>query len=236
VSRALALRRQADLRLPLPCLPHALAQAFPHPCSHLAPACCGRAPRARRLVPGLVEGASKAEGLGNTFLGHIRSVEALIHVVRCFESADVQHVLGAADPARDIEIINTELLLADLQLLDKDRSQMEKKEYLVAMGLERSSLARLVEAAYRLLDLITFYTITTDLQARTLRRGPTAPQAAGRIHSDFERGFIRAEVFHFEDLLKAGSDHHVREMGLLRTEGKGYVVQDGDIIHFLFNV
>ena len=289
-------------------------------------------------VAGLVEGASKGEGLGNTFLGHIRSVEALIHVVRCFESADAQHVLGAVDPGRDIEIINTELLLADLQLLDKDRSQMEKKakagdreaaariqtlaamtahlnagkllrsfemneaarelvreyglitakpvlyvvnlgeegcppelldrvqrlaegegarvvpisgkleeeiselppeekkEYLEAMGLERSGLERLVESAYRLLDLITFYTITTDLQAWTLRRGSTAPQAAGRIHSDFERGFIRAEVFHFDDLIKAGSDHHAREMGLLRTEGKGYVVQDGDIIHFLFNV
>ena len=289
-------------------------------------------------VAGLVKGASRGEGLGNTFLGHIRNVEALIHVVRCFESPDAQHVMGGVDPLRDIEIINTELLLADQQLLEKDRGQMEKKaqggdreaagrlstleamiehlnagrllrsfessetarelarhyglitakpvlyavnvgeegckpalleqvrrfaddegaqvvpitgkleeeiselppeeksEYLKAMGLERSGLERLVESAYRLLDLITFYTITTDLQAWTVREGTAAPQAAGRIHGDFERGFIRAEVFHFDDLLRAGSDHRIREMGLLRTEGKGYLVKDGDVIHFLFNV
>jgi GTP-binding protein YchF len=289
-------------------------------------------------VAGLVEGASKGEGLGNTFLGHIRSVEAMIHVVRCFESADAQHVIGTVDPLRDIGIINTELLLADQQLLENNRGQIEKKaqagdreaaartpvmaamiehldggkrlrsfemndivselvreyglitaksvlyvlnvgeegcdpalleqvhgcaaeegaevvaisgkleeeiselpaeekkEYLEAMGLERSGLERLIESAYRLLDLITFYTFTTDLQAWTVRRGTTAPRAAGRIHSDFEHGFVRAEVFRFDDLLQAGSDHHIREKGLLRTEGKSYLVQDGDIIHFLFNV
>jgi GTP-binding protein YchF len=289
-------------------------------------------------VAGLVQGASKGEGLGNTFLGHIRTVDALIHVVRCFESGDAQHVMGSVDPLRDIQIIETELLLSDLQLLERDRGRMEKRaqggdreaaghiqtlqamiehlnqgrllrsfemtdsawelvqeyglitakpvlyaanveegggdaaqrealeryaaaqgaelvsitgkleeeiselpaeekrEYLAAMGLERSGLERLVEAAYRLLDLVTFYTITTDLQAWTVRRGTHAPQAAGRIHSDFERGFIRAEVFHYDDLLRAGDEHHIRELGLMRSEGKGYVVQDGDVIHFLFNV
>ncbi|MBN2551265.1 MAG: redox-regulated ATPase YchF [Spirochaetales bacterium] len=289
-------------------------------------------------VAGLVEGASRGEGLGNTFLGHIRSVEAMIHVVRCFESGDAQNVLGTVDPLRDIDIINTELLLADQQLLENNRGQIEKKaqggdreaadrapvmaamiehldggrllrsfqmsdtatelvreyglitaksvlyvlnvgeegcdptlleqvhgyaagegaevvaisgkleeeiselaaeekkEYLEAMGLGRSGLERLIESAYRLLDLITFYTFTTDLQAWTVRRGTTAPQAAGRIHSDFEHGFVRAEVFHFDDLLRAGDDHHIREKGLLRTEGRSYVVRDGDIIHFLFNV
>jgi GTP-binding protein YchF len=289
-------------------------------------------------VAGLVEGASKGEGLGNTFLGHIRSVEAMIHVVRCFESSDAQHVLETVDPLRDIQIINTELLLADLQLLENNRGQVEKKaqggdreaaarapvmaamighlnggellrsfemsdtaselvreyglitaksvlyvlnvgeeevdpasaervrshaaaesaevviisgkleeeiselpaeekkDYLEAMGLQRSGLERLIESAYRLLDLITFYTFTTDLQAWTVRRGTSAPQAAGRIHTDFEQGFVRAEVFHFDDLLQAGSDHYIREKGMLRTEGKGYIVQDGDIIHFLFNV
>ena len=289
-------------------------------------------------VAGLVEGASRGEGLGNTFLGHIRSVEAMIHVVRCFDSGDAQHLLGSVDPLRDIDIINTELLLADQQLLENNRGQIEKKaqggdreaaarapvmaamiehldggkllrsfqmsdaaaqlvreyglitaksvlyvlnvgeegcdpallermhgyaagegaevvvisgkleeeiselpaeekkEYLEAMGLERSGLERLIESAYRLLDLITFYTLTTDLQAWTVRRGTTAPQAAGRIHSDFEHGFVRAEVFHFDDLLRAGDDHHIREQGLLRTEGRSYVVRDGDVIHFLFNV
>jgi GTP-binding protein YchF len=289
-------------------------------------------------VAGLVAGASRGEGLGNTFLGHIRTVEAMIHVVRCFDSPDAQHVLGTVDPLRDIEIINTELLLADRELLESNAGQMEKKaqggdrdaaarapvmaamiehlnaggllrsfamddtarelvrefglitakpvlyvvntgeepcdpaslgrvhsyaegeeaqvvqisgkleeeiselpaseksEYLRAMGLERSGLERLVESAYRLLDLITFYTITTDLQAWTIRQGTAAPRAAGKIHSDFERGFIRAEVFHFQDLLAAGSELRIREQGLLRTEGKGYVVQDGDIIHFLFNL
>jgi GTP-binding protein YchF len=289
-------------------------------------------------VAGLVAGASRGEGLGNTFLGHIRNVEAMIHVVRCFESEDAQHVLGRVDPLRDIEVINAELMLADQQLLENNLGQVEKKaqggdreaasrapvmaamvqhlnagrllrsfamgdparellgeyglitakpvlyalnigeegcdstlleqvrafaaaeeaqvvqisgkleeeiselpagekkEFLDAMGLERSGLERLVESAYRLLDLITFYTITTDLQAWTVRRGTAAPQAAGKIHSDFERGFIRAEVFRFQDLLEAGSDHRIRDQGLLRTEGKGYVVQDGDIIHFLFNV
>lgn len=291
-------------------------------------------------VAGLVRGASHGEGLGNTFLGHIRGVDALVHVVRCFQSAEAQHVLGSMDPVRDVEIIRTELLLADLQLLERDHSRVQKRaqggdreaaariqtlkamidhlnrgevlrrfpasevasaivaeyglitakpvlyvanlgeeatggggggglealrrhaeaegagvvaitgkleeeiselpaadkaEYLKAMGLEHSSLERLIEAAYRLLDLVTFYTITTDLQAWTVRRGATAPQAAGRIHSDFERGFIRAEVFRCEDLFAAGDEHKVREQGHLRSEGRSYVIQDGDVVHFLFH-
>jgi len=286
-------------------------------------------------VAGLVPGASRGEGLGNTFLGHIRGVDALLHVVRCFQSAEAQHVMGSLDPVRDGEIIRTELLLADLQLLERDRGRVEKRaqggdhgaaariqtlaamiehldrgqplcrfpdseisraivaeyglitakpvlyvanlgeeggaglealqhqaaaegagvvaitgkleeeiselpaadkaEYLSAMGLAQSSLERLVEAAYRLLDLVTFYTMTTDLQAWTVRRGTPAPQAAGRIHSDFERGFIRAEVFRCEDLFAAGDEHKVRELGHLRSEGKAYLIQDGDVVHFLFH-
>lgn len=288
-------------------------------------------------VAGLVQGASRGEGLGNTFLAHIRGVDALVHVVRCFESGEAQHVLGTVDPVRDIDIIKTELLLADLEMLERDRARVEKRaqggereaarrlpalaamiehlncgrllksfemsdpardlvreyglitakpvlylanigesgcdpgvmealagraaedgapllslsgkieeeiselapeekqEYLAAMGLEHSGLERLIEAAYGLLELITFYTITTALQAWTVRRGTPAPEAAGRIHSDFQRGFIRAEVFHFDDLLRAGSEQQIREQGLLRSEGKSYRVQDGDIIHFLFN-
>jgi GTP-binding protein YchF len=259
-------------------------------------------------------------------------------VVRCFRDADVPHVEGSSDPVRDLDIINTELMLADLEVLDRagrklapraksgddeaganlemieemkaclnggtllsrgglsaplsetilgyglitmkpvlylanvdeddpDESlhepvrryaeeqgaafmilsakveeeiselpEAEKKDFLNAMNLQESGLARLVALVYDLLHLITFYTITTDLQAWTVRRGTDALDAAGRIHSDFQRGFIRAEVFQFSDLLQAGSEHGVREHGVLRTEGRDYVVQDGDIIHFLFNV
>ena len=115
-------------------------------------------------------------------------------------------------------------------------SSDEKGEYLQALGLEESGLVRLTRTVYSLLDLVTFYTVTTDLQAWTVPRGALAPQAAGRIHTDFEHGFIRAEVFHYADLVEAGSEHTIREVGKLRSEGKDYVVADGDIIHFLFNV
>lgn len=288
-------------------------------------------------VAGLVRGASKGEGMGNEFLGHIRGVDALAHVVRTFANDNAAPVMGDIDPLRDIEIVNTELMLADLQVLERAREKAakqakagerearerlefigelagklnegrllrgeplsrspgealpgvelitlkpvlyvlnvgegepdgepvrrveeyarregaelvaivgrleeeiaelpaeEKQEYLQAMGLAQSALDRLVQAAYRLLELITFYTKTTDLQAWTVRRGTEAARAAGRIHSDFEKGFIRAEVMHFEELVREGSEHGVREKGLLRSEGRQYVVQDGDIIHFLFN-
>lgn len=289
-------------------------------------------------VAGLVKGASKGEGLGNKFLGHIRNVDAIVHVVRCFAHEDVAHVTGAVDPLRDIGIINTELMIADMELLERAREKLlklahsgdkearaktelfdrclahlnggnmlssahlsegdldvlaeygiithhpmlycantdespesgrlagdvagfakrenaafvsivgkieeeiahlpgnEKQEYLEAMGIRESGLARLIGSAYALLDLITFYTMATELQAWTIARGTHALRAAGRIHTDFERGFIRAEVLGFDDLIKAGSEHHAREKGLLRVEGRDYVVRDGDIIKFLFNV
>ena len=288
-------------------------------------------------VAGLVKGASKGEGLGNQFLSHIRQVDALIHVVRCFHDEDVSHVTGSIDALRDIEIINTELMLADLEQLQRAREKIakkaksgdretasrlealermakhldggsllrdaaepvqdpelfrefglitakpllylanideeggdahfqktieeyaadtgaaymplvgkleeeiselpeeEKQTYLEAMGLAKSGLDRLVEQAYRLLDIITFYTVTTDLQAWTVTTGTKAPDAAGKIHTDFKAGFIRAEVYAFDDLLEAGSEHHIRELGHLRLEGHDYVMQDGDIVHFLFN-
>jgi hypothetical protein len=286
-------------------------------------------------VAGLVKGASGGEGLGNRFLGAIRSVDALAHVVRCFHDADVSHVVGGVDPLRDIEIVNTELLLADLEVLERARDKVvhkahsgekpaaaelaeidamralinagtalrahpdlheaasryglitdkpvvyvanvdesdaagaagaevgayarrmgaaylalsakveqevselpeaDKQPYLEALGLAESGLARLTHAAYGLLDLITFYTAATDLQAWTIRRGTLAPAAAGRIHTDFERGFIRAEVYTYDHLVRLGSEQKVREAGLFRQEGHGYEVLDGDIIHFLFNV
>ncbi|OHD62930.1 MAG: redox-regulated ATPase YchF [Spirochaetes bacterium RBG_13_51_14] len=289
-------------------------------------------------VAGLVAGASKGEGLGNKFLGHIRNVDALVHVVRCFSNDDVAHITGAVDPIRDIEIINTELLLADIEILeralekeqkltrsgdkkaaakaeaimrwidhlngggtlrslamadeervpisefgvitgkpaiylaniDEDESSRsysdiisdyaaaqgssslyiigkleeeiselpasEKREYLAGMGLAESGLDRLIRTAYRLLDLITYYTAATELQAWTLHAGTGAAKAAGNIHSDFERGFIRAEVYRYDDLAAMGSEKAVKEHGLLRSEGKDYIVQDGDIIKYLFNV
>jgi GTP-binding protein YchF len=288
-------------------------------------------------VAGLVKGASKGEGLGNRFLGHIRGVDAIAHVVRCFRDENVTHVAGDVDPGRDIEIIDTELLLADLEVLERARDKVvhkahsgdkaaaaevaeidamrglldagtplraapalheaaaryglitdkplvlvanvdegdstgaggaagavtahagrvgaasialsarveqeiselpeaERQGYLQALGLAESGLARLTRTVYGLLDLITFYTAATDLQAWTVRRGTLAPAAAGRIHTDFERGFIRAEVYTYDDLARLGSEHKVRESGHLRQEGHGYEVKDGDIVHFLFNV
>lgn len=288
-------------------------------------------------VAGLVKGASRGEGLGNKFLGHIRNVDALVHVVRCFENPDVAHVPGDVDPLRDIEIINTELLLADLEIaeraLDKLQKQAktgdkeataktvvlrncgehldsgkmlssldasesdiavmreygmitmkpvlylanldesstslsradevkeyagingsafisligkieeeitrldetEKREYFELMGMEETGLDKLIKASYGLLGLITFYTAATDLQAWTLPKDTPAHTAAGRIHTDFEKGFIRAEVYNYHDLIGAGSEHHVKEMGNLRIEGRDYIVRDGDIIRFLVN-
>jgi GTP-binding protein YchF len=289
-------------------------------------------------VAGLVKGASRGEGLGNRFLGHIRDVDALVHVVRCFQASDVVHVTGSVDTIRDVEIVNTELVLADLEMLEKARGKLvkvalsgdreartrerviercvkhldegnplktldlhdedrlylrefglitlkpvlycvnideadscieqakrlegrareersafitlsgkleeeiaelpddEKQEYLQGMGIGESGLRRLIHASYNLLDLITYYTAATDLQAWTLRRGTIALNAAGKIHSDFERGFIRAEVYGFDDLFEAGSEHAVREAGKLRSEGKDYVIREGDIVRYLFNI
>lgn len=294
-------------------------------------------------IAGLVKGASQGEGLGNKFLSHIREVDAIIHVVRCFENDDITHVDGNIDPARDIETINLELILSDLDILsrrlDNRRKAMkgdktlagevsflerlvkemeqgktaraceisdEEKEYLkdVAlltikpviyacnmgendfvdgidnnkfynivkeiaaqegaetfpicaemeaqiaeldadekemfledMGLEKSGLDRLIKKSYSLLGLISYLTAgKPEVRAWTIKKGTKAPQAAGKIHTDFERGFIRAEVVSFNDLMACGSMTVAKEKGLVRSEGKDYVMNDGDIVLFRFNV
>ncbi len=297
-------------------------------------------------IAGLVAGASRGEGLGNQFLANIREVDAIAHVLRCFEDPDVVHVAGRVDPKSDKEVVDTELMLKDLEQVERrreraqkdtkapgkpgevakqevlvldrvkaaleagvpvraqeladderavigglflltakpvlyianvDESQLgkeasdpailavkaladaegapmveisgkveselvalappERKEYLDALGLAEPGLDRLVHAGYRLLGLLTFFTVGEDeCRAWTVRRGARAPQAAGVIHSDFERGFIKAEVVRYEDLVALGSEAAARSQGKLRMEGKEYVVEDGDVMHFKFNV
>ncbi len=295
-------------------------------------------------IAGLVKGASKGEGLGNKFLSHIREVDAIVHVVRCFEDGNVAHVEGGVDPARDIEIVNLELVLADLDTvqrrgdkaskliktgekkyakeaetaarlsahleqglpartfaldeveqdivkswfllttkpviyaaniaeadLGKDMDAIpfarvvrgialregaeslaisarieqeiagldkeEKGQFLKELNIGESGLDRLVKSCYRLLGLISFLTSGEDeCRAWTIRKGTRAPQAAGKIHTDFERGFIRAEIVPFETLVTLGSMALCREKGLVRSEGKEYVMQDGDVTLFRFNV
>jgi ribosome-binding ATPase len=306
-------------------------------------------------IAGLVEGASEGEGLGNRFLANIREVDAIVHVVRCFDDPDIMHVLGGVDPVRDREIINTELALADMQAVERRLARVEKtarsgdreakkeesllrrldeilaegkparlltpqtdeeerllrtyqlltrkpelyvaniteadvlasagqgderigadnphvqalraaierdhepaevvalaaameaeilaldpgdrREYLVDHGLEEPGLFRLIHAGYRLLGLISFFTAgPNEVRAWTIPSGTRAARAAGEIHSDFERGFIRAETVGWEDLIRAGSEKAAREQGLMRSEGKEYTVQDGDVILFRFNV
>jgi len=289
-------------------------------------------------IAGLVKGASRGEGLGNKFLSHIREVDAVAHVVRCFTDPNVAHVHGALDPIRDMDIVETELILADLDTvgrriartepmlktgdkryrfeldtlvelkgmlesgrparemdlpcerrqlveslflltmkptmiianlpeecadcLDKAAAEIplragvpviavcaelerqlgelepeDARAYLASLGLERSALDSVVTAGYRLLDLITFFTIKgVETRAWTVRLGTSAPKAAGKIHTDMERGFIRAEVIQWDLLLQEGSFGAAREHGRVRTEGKDYVVQDGDVILFRFNV
>jgi ribosome-binding ATPase len=292
-------------------------------------------------IAGLVQGASKGEGLGNQFLGHIRQVDAIAHVVRCFADDDIVHVSGNIDPLRDRDVINTELMLADLDAVEKRllktagraktgdktaRAQItvleqlqgllneghparliksdetgrqllnelslltakpvlyvanvseeevttgnslvkqlekaaaeegaavvmisgaieaelsrlpapERKEYLESMGLEESGLNRLIKVGYRLLNLITFFTVgEKETRAWTIPRHTRAQDAAGVIHSDFARGFIRAEVTAYDDFVACGGETGAKEKGLLRLEGKEYIVKDGDCIHFRFNV
>ena len=294
-------------------------------------------------IAGLVKGASKGEGLGNKFLSHIREVDAIVHVVRCFDNDDIVHVEGSIDPARDIETINMELILADLDVLqrriDRDTKAMkgdkslganiaffnrvkaalnegvcaravemtdEEKEtletvalltskpviyacnmsendfaadvntnarylavkaiaeaegsralpicaeleaqlaelepeersmFLSELGIERSGLDNLIEKSYDLLGLMSYLTAgKPEVRAWTIKKGTKAPQAAGKIHSDFERGFIRAEVISFDELMACGSMAAAKEKGLVRSEGKEYVMQDGDIVLFRFNV
>ena len=294
-------------------------------------------------IAGLVKGASKGEGLGNKFLSHIREVDAVIHVVRCFDNDDIMHVSGSVDPKRDIETINLELILSDLEILDRriDRtakaakgdksllteleflkrlktelengvsaraveadddekailadigllsakpviyacnmseddfasniennerykavceiakaegaevlpicaeleaeisslSKEEKEMFLSDAGIESGGLDMLIQRSYSLLGLISYLTAgEPEVRACTIKKGTKAPQAAGKIHSDFERGFIRAEVISFDELMACGSMQAAKEKGKIRSEGKDYVMQDGDIVLFRFNV
>ncbi len=294
-------------------------------------------------IAGLVKGASKGEGLGNKFLSHIREVDAVIHVVRCFENDDIMHVDGSVNPARDIETINLELLFSDMEMMERriDRStkamkgdkslakevdflkrayaemeegklarsiecddeekeilssvalltlkpviyacnmgeddfvngiesnkyysevlkiaeaegaqvlpicaeleaeiasldKEEKEMFLADLGVEKGGLDLLIQRSYDLLGLISYLTAgEPEVRAWTIKKGTKAPQAAGKIHSDFERGFIRAEVVNFDDLVANGSMAACKEKGLVRSEGKEYVMKDGDIVLFRFNV
>ncbi len=252
-------------------------------------------------IAGLVKGASKGEGLGNKFLGHIREAEAIIHEVRCFEDENVVHVDGKVDPVADIEIINMELIFSDMEMLERriqrttknlkgDKSLAKELEllkrvyeflesgksvramelgeadegFVKSLGLisfkpviyvanvsekdiagdgenqyvKESGLDKLVKESYKLLNLISYLTAgVQECRAWTIKRGTKAPQAAGKIHSDFERGFIRAETISFDKLMECeGSMQMAKERGLVKSEGKEYVVQDGDIMNFLFNV
>ena len=297
-------------------------------------------------IAGLVRGASKGEGLGNQFLANIRQVDAVLHVLRCFVDDNVTHVEGSVDPARDKEVVDTELCLKDLETVEKRRERTQKntkvpgkpgeeakaemvlldkvkagldqglrvkaqglsedeharlrelflltdkpvlyvanigegqlgrddqdarvkavrelaakegaevvvlaagieaeiqqlpleerKGFLESVGLDEPGLHKVVRAGYRLLGLQTYFTVGEDeCRAWTIKKGWRAPQAAGVIHTDFERGFIKAEVFGWQELLKLGSEAAVRDKGMLRVEGKEYVVQDGDCMHFRFNV
>ncbi len=291
-------------------------------------------------IAGLVAGASKGEGLGNKFLANIRETDAIAHVVRCFKDENIVHVAGTINPAEDIEIINTELALADLDTVEKalirvgkstksgnkealarqaalekvrehldngapvramerdefteetltelhlltikptmyianvtedgfegnpyldqvreiaekegsevvpvcaaieselaDLDDTEKVDFLQEMGLEEPGLNRVIRAGYRLLGLQTYFTAgVQEVRAWTVPVGATAPQAAGKIHTDFERGFIRAEVTAYDDFVACNGEHGAKEAGKLRLEGKEYLVKDGDIVHFRFNV
>ena len=292
-------------------------------------------------IAGLVAGASKGEGLGNQFLAHIRETDAIAHVVRCFEDDDVVHVSGHLDPLADIEVINTELSLADLESVERamertskrlkagmdkeaqkkmgvlerlrdcldeghrarnveltaeeeklvrdvhlittkpvmyvanvsesgfednpfldivrekaasenaevvpvcagieaEIAQLDKedrKEFLADLGLEESGLDQVIHAGYGLLELLTFFTAgPNEVRAWTVREGSTAPQAAGKIHTDFERGFIRAEVTAYEDYVSLGGEQGAKEAGRLRLEGKSYIIAEGDVVLFRFNV
>ena len=292
-------------------------------------------------IAGLVRGASRGEGLGNKFLGHIREVDAIVHIVRCFDHPSVSHIYGAVDPARDIEIINTELIIADLETVEKRISKIERlaktgdtlarkeldiclhirdtlgkgtparksifsleeqhilsdlhlltvkkilyvanvseavlkgnndylkkikllaeqeglkvivicgdleaeiaelpkeeqREFFRDLGLQESGLQKLIKEGYELLGLITFYTtVGTELRAWTIPDGTKAPAAAGKIHGDMERGFIKAEIIHYDEFIKLGSMAKAKEQGLIHSEGKDYILQDGDIAFFRFNV
>ena len=248
-------------------------------------------------IAGLVKGASKGEGLGNQFLGKIREVNAVMHVVRFFEDENIIHVHGKVDPTEDLEIIELELKLADLQTLERTKDKKNKKadeaplpllaekpalfvanmseaqfkaqknkpvkigeidaipicaeieaeisqlpeseqrEYLDAMGIKEPALHKVVREGYKLLNLVSYLTTgPTETRAWTITAGTKAPEAAGKIHSDIQRGFIKAEVVSYADLIKCGSFAEAVAKGKLRIEGKEYVMQDGDVVNFKFNV
>ena len=246
-------------------------------------------------IAGLVKGASAGEGLGNKFLTHVREVDAIVQVVRCFDDPDVHHVSGTVDPVRDIEVINTELILADMEAVTKRRERVAKgikggdkaaaaedavlakieaglntgkpalaidlraderllarqfflltdKPTIFACNVKESELVdadsnpdvKNVRATYRLLGLQTYFTAgEKEVRAWTIRVGDTAPKAAGVIHSDFERGFIKAETLAYDDLIECGSIAAARDRGVYRIEGREYVVADGDVMLFKFNV
>jgi len=203
-------------------------------------------------IAGLVKGASEGEGLGNKFLSHIREVDAIIEMVRTFEDPNIIHVHEKVDPLFDIEIINMELEAAGIKkptlyVLNisevnpigdsygvKDFKEKIPGPYLEVDPIFGTGLDKLIIEAYKLLDLITFFTTGEDeSRAWTTRRGSTAPEAGKSIHSDFQDKFIRAEVIHYDKLIEAGSYVAARERGWLRTEGKDYIVLDGDVIEFL---
>ena len=203
-------------------------------------------------IAGLVKGASEGEGLGNKFLSHIREVDAIVEVVRTFEDVDIIHVHEKVDPLFDIEIINLELEVAGIkkptlyvlnisEVLPRVRPWESNSKvepfpgpYLEVDPIFGTGLDRLIVEAYKLLNLITFFTTGEDeSRAWTTRRGSKAPEAGKSIHTDFRDKFIRAEVIHYDKLIEAGSYANARSKGWVRTEGKGYVMQDGDVIEFL---
>ncbi|HUW24099.1 MAG TPA: redox-regulated ATPase YchF [Patescibacteria group bacterium] len=228
-------------------------------------------------IAGLIKGAHKGEGLGNQFLGKIREVAAIVHIVRMFTNPDVSHYYETIDPRRDIEIVNIELQLGGIkkptiyvlnvsedQLKDQkwpsrikvgeeevelvpvcakleadlaDFSSEERKQYLKEMGIEESGLDKLIKKAYQLLGLITFYTIKggKEVRAWSLQKGKTSLDAAGEVHTDMAKGFVKAEVVGFEELVESGGWKGAAETGKVRLEGRDYFVKEGDIIEFKFN-
>ena len=199
-------------------------------------------------IAGLVKGASEGEGLGNKFLSHIRECDAILEVVRIFEDNTIIHVAGKVDPLFDIEVINMELELGGIKkptlyvLNSSEASEKNLREvaskllgpYIEIDPIFGTGLDNLIKESYKLLDLITFFTTgEKESRAWTIRRGSTAPEAGRAIHNDFKEKFIRAEVIHWDKLLEAGSYAKARERGWIRTEGKEYIVQDGDVVEFL---
>src|SRR2546429_205140 len=181
-------------------------------------------------IAGLVKGASQGEGLGNQFLSHIPEVDAVVHVIPCFQCPGVGHVMGPLDSVRDPDVVSSEPVPAGPAVV-------ERREFLAQAGVTEPGLDRLIHAGYRLLGLQTFFTVgDNEVRAWTMHRGQSAFEAAGEIHSDFQRGFIRAETVAFEEFVRAGSYKAARELGLVRSEGRDYVGKDGDILLVRVNV